>query len=214
MQSADIAAIRKDYQLATLDEHQVGHDPLDFFRKWFLEAERSQLTDVNAMTLATVDKHHKPHARTVLLKGLEDNGFVFFTNYESAKGQELANNPYAALLFYWKELERQVRIEGIVEKISAADSETYFHSRPRLSRIGAWASPQSKPIEGRHILEMNFSKYEAEFSNIEVPRPAHWGGYKLVPVSVEFWQGRPSRLHDRILFSLSEGEWQLCRIAP
>ena len=201
--------------LAELDEANVGADPILFFHQWFTEAEKSKIYDVNAMTLATVDSRFQPHARIVLLKGLEAGGFVFYTNYESAKGCEIEMHPHAALLFYWHELERQVRIEGSIEKVPADVSETYFNSRPEGSRIGAWASPQSRAINSRADLDLNFKKYKEEFSNIQIPRPAHWGGYKVVPNKIEFWQGRTSRLHDRILFTLAEENiWVKSRLAP
>ena len=211
----NIADIRKDYMLAALDEQTAGHDPLIFFHKWFAEAEAARITEINAMTLATVDGRGTPHARIVLLKGLDIDGFVFFTNYDSAKGKELEANPKAALVFFWKELERQVRIEGLVKKVSPEESDTYFNSRPVASRLGAWASPQSAKISDRNILDTNYAKYEAEFSSIEIPRPGHWGGYRLVPDHIEFWQGRSSRMHDRILFSRCDnGNWDRSRLAP
>jgi len=210
-----IAGIRKDYRLAALDEETAGHDPLAFFRKWFSEAEASQITEINSMTLATSDANGQPHARIVLLKGLDKDGFVFFTNYESNKGQEIAGNPRAALVFFWKELERQVRIEGIVEKITGVDSDAYFHSRPEGSRLGAWASPQSRKIEHRQIIEMNYARYKDEYAHVGIPRPGHWGGYRVLPHLVEFWQGRESRMHDRILFGRNEkGGWDRHRLAP
>jgi pyridoxamine 5'-phosphate oxidase len=198
-----------------LDEAAAGSDPILFFRKWFTEAEAARITEVNAMTLATVDRHHMPHARIVLLKGLDEQGFVFFTNYDSAKGHEINANPQVALVFFWKELERQVRIEGYIEKIADEESDTYFHSRPIGSKLGAWASPQSKKIADRNILDLNYSKYKEEFSNLNIPRPQHWGGYRVMPSHIEFWQGRPSRMHDRILFSKTEeGNWERHRLAP
>ena len=201
--------------LASLEEDSVGEEPLSFFRKWFTEAESSQITEINAMTLATVDASHAPHARIVLLKGLDDQGFVFFTNYDSDKGKEIASNPKVALTFFWKELERQVRIEGTIEKVSAEESDIYFQSRPAGSRLGAWASPQSREIAHRNILDTNYARYEKEFSEIEIPRPPHWGGYRVIPNHIEFWQGRSSRMHDRILFTLAEGgKWNRCRLAP
>jgi pyridoxamine 5'-phosphate oxidase len=201
--------------LEALDEDTVGQDPIAFFRKWFAEAESAQITDINAMTLATVDGHNQPHARIVLLKGVDAGGFVFFTNYDSAKGQEIGVNPNVALVFYWKELERQVRIEGSVEKIDEKESNIYFQSRPAASRIGAWASPQSKKISDRNILDLNYAKYEQEFSNTDIPRPEHWGGYRVKAHSIEFWQGRASRMHDRILFTTTDnGNWERHRLAP
>jgi len=200
--------------LAALDEETAGADPVLFFSRWFREAEAAQITEINAMTLATVDAQNMPHARIVLLKGLEDRGFVFFTNYDSAKGQEVAANKGVALLFFWKELERQVRIEGIIQKVPADESDAYFHSRPPGSRIGAWASPQSREITHREILDLNYARYEQEFSGIEIPRPPHWGGYIVVPHRMEFWQGRSSRMHDRILFVKNESGWAKSRLAP
>ncbi len=211
----NIADIRKDYMLAALDEDTVGYDPIVFFTKWFSEAEAAQITEINAMTLATADNNGIPHARIVLLKGLDKADFVFFTNYDSAKGAQISANPHAALVFFWKELERQVRIEGVIEKIAASESDTYFHSRPAGSRIGAWASPQSKEIPDRNILDLNYAKYEKEFSEIDIPRPPHWGGYKVIPNRIEFWQGRSSRMHDRILFTKDNaGSWNRSRLAP
>jgi len=201
--------------LEALDEKAAGSDPILFFRKWFTEAEASRITEINAMTLATVDAHNMPHARIVLLKGLDELGFVFFTNYDSAKGHEINANPHVALVFFWKELERQVRIEGHVEKIADAESDIYFQSRPVGSKLGAWASPQSKKIADRNILDLNYSKYKEEFSDLYIPRPEHWGGYRVMPGHIEFWQGRPSRMHDRILFSKKEtGNWERHRLAP
>lgn len=211
----NIAEIRKDYQLAELDETVCGDDPLSFFGKWLAEAESAQISEVNAMTLATVDAASKPHARVVLLKGLDEKGFVFFTNYNSAKGQELVLQPWGALVFFWKELERQVRIEGNISKVSAAENDQYFHSRPEGSRLGAWASPQSQVISDRAILEENYKVFEEKFSGTGIPRPEHWGGYRLVPDSIEFWQGRSNRMHDRILFNKNHhSHWEKKRLAP
>ncbi len=211
----NIADIRQDYKLSVLDDDAVGHDPVSFFQKWFAEAKNAQVTEVNAMTLATADGKGIPHARIVLLKGLDQNDFVFFTNYDSAKGNDINANPFAALVFFWKELERQVRVEGKIEKIPAAESDTYFRSRPVGSRLGAWASPQSQEITDRNILDTNYARYEKEFSTGEIPRPPHWGGYRVMPNHIEFWQGRSSRMHDRILFTKNErGEWCKSRLAP
>ncbi len=210
----NIADIRKDYKLAALDEDTVCYDPIAFFAKWFSEAEAAQITEINAMTLATAE-NGMPHARIVLLKGLDKANFVFFTNYDSDKGREINSNPHVALVFFWKELERQVRIEGMIEKIPSGESDAYFRSRPVGSRIGAWASPQSSEITDRNILDLNYARYEEEFSKIEIPRPPHWGGYKVIPNRLEFWQGRSSRMHDRILFTKNEaGEWNRSRLAP
>jgi pyridoxamine 5'-phosphate oxidase len=209
----NIADIRKDYQLAALDEAATGDNPLVFFGKWFAEAEAAQVNEVNAMTLATVDADHKPHARIVLLKGLDEQGFVFFTNYSSSKGREIESNTSVAAVFFWPELERQVRIEGAIEKISAAESDVYFQSRPEGSRLGAWASPQSEVIPDRHTLDHNYSQYAQKFGT-NIPRPPHWGGYRIIPHYIEFWQGRSSRMHDRIAFTLQDGKWNSCRLAP
>ena len=214
MPTSNIADIRTEYMREALDEDIAGHDPIVFFRRWFTEAETAEITEINAMTLATVDAHNHPHARIVLLKGLEEGGFVFFTNYDSDKGVEIKSNPNVALTFFWKELERQVRIEGIATKIAETDSDAYFHSRPAGSRIGAWASPQSRAIPHRNIIELNYQKYQEEFSQIDIPRPPHWGGYLVQPTSIEFWQGRSSRMHDRILFTLEDNSWVKSRLAP
>lgn len=211
----NIADIRREYMLQELDEATAGDDPLIFFKKWFAEAEAAAITEINSMTLATADTGGLPHARIVLLKGLDQDGFVFYTNYDSAKGKELVTNPFAALVFFWKELERQVRIEGVVEKVKEEESDIYFQSRPEGSRIGAWASPQSREITHRNILDINYSKYQQEFSNIEIPRPPHWGGYRVLPNHIEFWQGRASRMHDRIVFTKNgPNHWDRSRLAP
>ncbi len=211
----NIADIRKDYKQQTLMETEVALNPIDQFRKWWDQAIHAQIDEVNAMTLATASMDGLPTARIVLLKGFDLQGFVFFTNYESYKGLQMLENPRACLLFFWKELEQQVRITGLVEKVSAAESDEYFQSRPRESRIGAWVSPQSKPIHNREWLEANQKQYQQQFEGKEVQRPAHWGGYRIKPVEMEFWQGRPSRLHDRILYSLEDaGNWKIERLAP
>lgn len=212
--SSHIADIRKDYVLASLDESVAGDDPLVFFQKWFSEAENASAEEVNAMTLATVDASSKPHARIVLLKGLDDRGFTFFTNYLSSKAQEIAANNHAALVFFWKELERQVRIEGVIERVSTEESDQYFHSRPAGSRLGAWASPQSQVIKNREELEKLTISYQEKFEGKDIPRPEHWGGYRLVPNYIEFWQGRSSRLHDRIAFTKTGNSWSKSRLAP
>ena len=210
----NIADIRKDYSLHELSENNVASNPIEQFAKWWNDAIESEIVEVNAMTLATSTKDGKPSARIVLLKGFEESGFIFFTNYESKKGEVISENPKAALIFFWKEIERQVRIEGTVEKISAEESDAYFFSRPEGSRIGAWASPQSKIINGRKILEDNAEKYTGEFKN-SIPRPPHWGGYRVMPQLIEFWQGRSNRLHDRIQYTKTDdGSWKVDRLAP
>jgi pyridoxamine 5'-phosphate oxidase len=208
------ADIRKEYKLRSLDETDVAANPFDQFTRWWDEAVNSEIAEVNAMTLATVAKNGFPSARIVLLKGFDKNGFVFFTNYNSRKGKELEENPHAALVFFWKELERQVRIEGSVEMIGEKDSDIYYNSRPAGSRIGAWASPQSEVITNREVIEHNFTALEKKFEKGPIPRPGHWGGYIFRPSMIEFWQGRSSRLHDRIRFRLQEGDWVIERLAP
>ena len=224
--SNEIADIRKDYKLASLEEVDVAANPFDQFTRWWNEAVASQIDEVNAMTLATVNATGVPAARIVLLKGYNPDGFIFFTNYESDKGKNLAQNPHAALVFFWKELERQIRIEGTVEKVSAEESDRYFNSRPASSRIGAWASPQSAVIENRMVIEQNVERYSSIFANDSIERPDHWGGYIVKPTSIEFWQGRSSRLHDRIKYTLENSaynaatdtrtdlNWKIERLAP
>jgi pyridoxamine 5'-phosphate oxidase len=209
----NIADIRADYRLKILNENEVEPNPISQFEKWFQEAIDCEIDEVNAMTLATASSDGKPHARIVLLKDIKENKFQFYTNYLSHKGAQIQENPHVALVFFWKELQRQVRIEGIIEKTSEAESDTYFHSRPAGSRIGAWASPQSSVIESRTVLEENADKYLKAFSN-DIPRPPHWGGYNVVPLNIEFWQGRSNRLHDRILYSFIAGTWKIERLAP
>lgn len=212
---SSIADIRKDYSLKTLNETELASNPFQQFADWWQQAIESQIDEVNAMTLATASLEGVPSARIVLLKGYDERGFVFYTNYESAKGQELAENPRASLLFFWKELERQVRITGLVEKVSSTESDEYFLSRPTGSQIGAWASPQSHIIENRSWLENKVKELEAKFSTEKLARPTHWGGYRVKPVIIEFWQGRSSRLHDRIQYTLQEnGSWKIERLAP
>ena len=209
----NIADIRKDYALRRLEESDADADPLRQFRQWLDEALRAEVPEPTAMTLATADSAGRPSARVVLLKGVDERGFVFFTNYESRKGAELATRPRAALVFFWKELERQVRIEGDIENVSAAENDAYYLSRPLGSRIGAWASPQSQAIDSREWLEARVREAEAKHGD-NPQRPSHWGGYRLVPDALEFWQGRQSRLHDRIAYKQDAGAWMRSRLAP
>jgi pyridoxamine 5'-phosphate oxidase len=210
-----IADIRKDYQKQSLQETDVAVHPIAQFSIWWQDAIRSEIDEVNAMTVATASADGIPSARISLLKEYDEQGFVFFTNYNSYKGQQLAENPRACLVFFWKELERQVRITGIVEKVSADESDTYFNSRPEGSRIGAWVSPQSQVIESREWLDAKQQEWSQRFTTEPVTRPPHWGGYRVKPITIEFWQGRASRLHDRILYSLQEdGTWKIERLAP
>ena len=209
----DISQLRKSYERAELSEDASHAHPLHQFEQWLQEAIKSQVLEPNAMTLATVGSNLRPSTRIVLVKGYDANGLVFYTNYDSRKGTELAGNPFAALQFHWVELERVVRIEGRVEKTSAAESDAYFVSRPLDSRIGAWASPQSQVIAGRSVLVANAAKYGARFM-LQPPRPPHWGGYRLVPDEWQFWQGRKSRLHDRLRYASRDGQWVRERLAP
>ena len=209
----EIADIRKDYRLQSLEEKDVYADAIQQFTYWWNEAVNSEIEEVNAMTLATATIAGVPSARIVLLNDYDENGFVFFTNYQSHKGKEMEENPKAALVFFWKELERQVRIEGNIEKIEAKDSDAYFNSRPIGSRIGAWASPQSQVIGNRKNIEENAAAVQAKFGD-EIPRPAHWGGYRLKPAKIEFWQGRSNRLHDRLLYTKHANGWNIERLAP
>lgn len=210
----DIANIRKDYTLRALELDEVADSPLEQFNHWLEEAITAQVNEPNAMNLATINSQNRPSSRIVLLKGL-DNGFIFYTNYDSKKGRELQERPFAALNFFWPELERQVRIEGSVEKISEADSDQYFHSRPVSSQIGAWASPQSQAIPSRSFLEDREKQMALRFQTETLHRPPHWGGFRLLPTYFEFWQGRASRLHDRIVFErLTTEEWTRKILAP
>jgi len=209
----NIADIRTEYSKQSLNKKEVDKNALVQFQRWFDEAIESKVPEPNAMNLATVSSKGKPSARIVLLKGLENNAFIFYTNYESQKGKELADNPFAALTFFWPELERQVRITGIVEKVNEETAEKYFHSRPRKSQLGAWASKQSTVVKKREIITNFLQKYIAEFAH-EVPKPPFWGGYRLMPDTIEFWQGRPSRLHDRIRYTKGGEDWIIERLAP
>ena len=210
----NIANTRTDYLQSSLDEEKTGDNPIAFFKHWYGEATNAMVNEINAMTLATIGEDGKPHARIVLLKAVDDDGFVFFTNYNSRKGKDLIAHPHAALVFFWNELERQVKIEGRVEKISEEESIAYFESRPEGSRIGAWSSPQSSEIENRDILEENYQYYSEKFKDGKIPKPPHWGGFRVIAEKVEFWQGRSSRMHDRIQFFLDRSIWKKRRLAP
>jgi pyridoxamine 5'-phosphate oxidase len=209
----DLAALRNDYALKSLDESDVDPDPFRQFHAWMKEAIEAQVPEPTAMTLATVDAFGQPSARIMLLKGLDERGFVFYTNYASRKGMELGARPRAALVFFWKELERQVRVEGTVEPVTAAESDEYYGVRPLGSRIGAWASAQSTVIESRGWLEARVKEAEAKYGE-NPPRPPHWGGYRVLPEALEFWQGRRSRLHDRISYARAGQAWTRTRLSP
>lgn len=215
LMSDSIASIRRDYALASLSEADIDTDPFKQFQKWFSEAVAAAIDDVNAMVLSTVDASNKPHARVVLLKGFENGQFTFFTNYLSHKGQDMKGNPHVSLVFFWKELQRQVRIEGSVQPVSEEESTRYFSSRPVDSQLGAWASQQSQVLESREELESRFLQYKEQYKDASIPKPPHWGGYALTPDLIEFWQGRQNRLHDRFSFSLLDnGHWQRQRLNP
>lgn len=210
-----IAEIRKDYSSKSLLEGDVAADPIKQFETWWNEALNAKIDEANAMTVATASSDGFPSARIVLLKGFNESGFMFFTNYKSFKGTQLEENPKACLVFFWKELERQVRITGVVQKASNGASDAYFKSRPFESQVGAWVSPQSQVIESREWLQLNYDKLFSENDKRDLQRPAHWGGYLVKPVIIEFWQGRPGRLHDRIQYTLEEsGDWKIERLAP
>ena len=215
MSPSSVADIRKEYALHSLNEEEVAGEPIEQFRQWWKEAESSSIEEVNAMTLSTVNEAGWPEARTVLLKGYDEKGFIFFTNYNSAKSVQLDQNPHCSLLFFWKELERQVRISGVAEKISTQESIDYFNSRPDGSKIGAWASPQSMVVAGKAWLKETFEFYKERFKHGEIPKPPHWGGYRVKALRMEFWQGRPSRMHDRICYTHTDtGSWKIERLAP
>lgn len=210
-----VADLRKEYTFQGLSETEVHPNPFEQFKTWFNQALAAQLPEPNAMTIATATTDGKPYARIVLLKDYDERGFVFYTNYESHKGQQLVQNPWGAIAFWWAELERQVRIQGRVEKVSEVESDEYFQSRPKGSQLGAWASNQSQVIDSREVLERRLEQLKEEYENKQVPRPPHWGGFRVIPDEIEFWQGRPSRLHDRLLYRRSEdGSWKIQRLAP
>ncbi|EDX75283.1 pyridoxamine 5'-phosphate oxidase [Coleofasciculus chthonoplastes PCC 7420] len=213
--SKSIADLRQEYSLQRLNKTDAHPNPFEQFTVWFDQAVAAKLPEPNAMTLATATPDGKPSARMVLLKGYDERGFVFYTNYKSHKGQQLLANPWGAIAFWWTQLERQVRIEGQIEQVSAEKSDAYFHSRPQDSQLGAWASEQSQVIDSREVLEQRLQQLKKEYETKTIPRPPHWGGFRLIPVAIEFWQGRPSRLHDRLLYQRTEeGSWMIQRLSP
>lgn len=214
MASEDVEILRRIFSQQSLSDLDVDADPLRQFKHWFEVAVRAKIPNPEAMALATSTNDAIPSVRMVLMKKSDEHGFVFFTNYESRKGRELAQNPHAALLFHWAELERQVRIEGTITEVSREESEEYFHSRPRESQISTWASQQSNPLKNRQELNEHFERLKFEYNNQEIPLPKYWGGYRLTPIKFEFWQGRANRLHDRILYTYEKGSWKIIRLAP
>jgi pyridoxamine 5'-phosphate oxidase len=215
MMNISLAELRQNYTRGGLTENQADPNPFRQFKVWFEQAVTAQILEPNAMTIATVTPEGKPAARIVLLKDLDERGFVFFTNYNSHKGKQLAQNPWAALVFWWEPLERQVRIEGKVEKASEEESDRYFPSRPINSQLGSWASGQSEVVASREVLETRLEQFRQKYEGQTIPRPAHWGGFRVVPEEIEFWQGRPSRLHDRLRYRLQEdGSWLIERLCP
>jgi len=214
MEDSKITHLRKEYSLNGLSEQDVLANPIDQFKKWFDEALTAEIIEPNALFLSTISNEGFPQGRIVLLKEVDANGFVFYTNYHSHKAADLAAHPLAALTFWWAELERQVRICGKVEKVSEAESDAYFAIRPRESQLGAWTSDQSEVIESRNVLSQKSEMLKIKFADQPIPRPAHWGGYRVIPHQIEFWQGRPSRLHDRIFYECKNNEWQIERLSP
>jgi len=215
MKKVSLAHVRREYRHEELVESKAPANPWVLFDRWFKAALKAQVLDVNALAVASVDRSGKPSNRIVLLKGFDDQGFVFFTNYESRKGQELRQKPFACLLFFWPQLSRQIRIDGKVTQVSAAESDAYFKTRPRGSQLGAWASPQSQVVPDRDFLERRMRSLEEQFAGKTIPRPPHWGGFRLLPKTFEFWQGQPNRLHDRLQYQQKgKGGWKLSRLAP
>lgn len=214
MENSKIAHLRKDYTLNGLDQQDILQSPIEQFKKWFGESLSAEVIEPNAMFLSTISQEGYPQGRIVLLKDVDDHGFTFYTNYNSHKGADLSAHPLAALTFWWAELERQVRIVGKVEKVSEDESDAYFSIRPRGSQLGAWVSSQSNVIENREVLTDKLAKFEKQFADQPVPRPPHWGGYRVIPQEIEFWQGRPSRLHDRIRYQYLNNEWKIERLSP
>jgi pyridoxamine 5'-phosphate oxidase len=212
--SISIGDLRRSYTLKALIESEVNPNPFEQFREWFNTAVAENLPEPNAMTLATATPDGVPSARMVLLKDFDQRGFVFYTNYLSRKGQELAANPKAALVFWWAELERQVRVEGAIAQVTPEETDAYFYSRPKGSQLGAWASEQSQVIPNRDVLEQRLADLESTYETQPIPRPPHWGGFRLLPTMIEFWQGRPSRLHDRLRYRLENGQWNIDRLSP
>jgi len=213
--SKSIADLRQEYSLQQLNKTEAHPNPFEQFTLWFDQAIAAKLPEPNAMTLATATPDGKPSARMVLLKGYDERGFVFYTNYKSRKGQQLLANPWGAIAFWWTQLERQVRIEGQIEQVSTEESDAYFYSRPQDSQLGAWASEQSQVIDSRQVLEQRLEQLKKEYKHERIPRPPYWGGFRLIPVTLEFWQGRPSRLHDRLLYQhTDDGNWIIQRLSP